>query len=235
MELAKNYAEKWEISSQFIYEKNYYQWMSKKVKMYKNILEVGCGVGYGTLALAIEGHNIIAIDKNVNCILMAKRLIHENCYDEKVQFLEGDIILSDFRNEIIEKQKADAIICWNPGTYMDSETIKFYLPFMTEYGLTLEQIKENISSSYAETMLWHVCRIAKAMAIPVHIIDRCGILEENDKKYYEMLCDEIGFSKCQFDYLAGETISEGGVPLIAYGEVQKVKKMQVKYISALFE
>lgn len=40
------YAEQWEVSSKYFYEKKYYNWMQKKIENYNTILEVGCGTGY---------------------------------------------------------------------------------------------------------------------------------------------------------------------------------------------
>ena len=45
------YAEQWEVSSKYFYDKNYYNWMQTKIKDYNIILEVGCGTGYSTLSL----------------------------------------------------------------------------------------------------------------------------------------------------------------------------------------
>ena len=40
------YAEQWEVSSKYFYDKKYYNWMQKKIENYNTILEVGCGTGY---------------------------------------------------------------------------------------------------------------------------------------------------------------------------------------------
>lgn len=45
------YSEQWDISAQYFYNKGYYSWMADKLTGYKNVLEVGCGTGYSTLAL----------------------------------------------------------------------------------------------------------------------------------------------------------------------------------------
>lgn len=151
------YAEKWKTSSKLFEEKGYYKWMSSKVKAYNRILEIGCGSGYSTLALANDGHEVLVVEKNCECTLMTQKLLQDSGYGEKVSFLEGDIILPIFRNNLIKNNNVDVVICWNPGTQLDTDSFTHYAKYMIEYGLTVEQIKQSPSSSYCELMLWHAC------------------------------------------------------------------------------
>lgn len=52
---------------------------------------------------------------------------------------------------------------------------------MLEYGLNIDQIKENVESSYGELILWNACKIATMRNVPMHIIERSGeiITESN--------------------------------------------------------
>jgi len=54
----KQYAEQWNTSAQFFYEKKYYQWMCEKLIEFKTVMEIGCGTGYSTLALLNSGHKV---------------------------------------------------------------------------------------------------------------------------------------------------------------------------------
>ena len=75
MNNTKNYANQWDISAQFFYEKGYYSWMAQRINKFQTVVEVGCGTGYSTLALVENGHKVIAIDKNRDCIAKAKQLL----------------------------------------------------------------------------------------------------------------------------------------------------------------
>ena len=194
------------------------------------ILEIGCGVGYSTQALLKDGHKVVAVEKNQECLLKAKNRLSDY---EEVFFVQGDIVKDEFRNQIIQNQQADAVICWNPGTQMDAKSLQYYLPFMIDYGLKLDQIMQNPASSYTEMMLWHVCKMAKAMGVPIHIIDRCGEVNESTDDYYHSLGGETGFKQVQFDVLEAESISDGGVPLVSQGELMKEQKVSIIFVSVL--
>ena len=40
-------------------------------------------------------------------------------------------------------------------------------------------------------MLWYACKMAKTMGAPIHIIDRCGKVDENTVDYYQTLGTEV--------------------------------------------
>ena len=234
MSIDKAYADKWQSSSKFFFDNDYYSQMAEIIKPYKTVLELGCGVGYSTLSLVKDGHKVISVEKNHECVLMAKNLIRVNGHESEVNILEGDIVDESFRNSIVSDVKADAVICWNPGTQLDKESLLHYVPFMLRYGLTVDQIRENPASSYIEMMLWYACKTAKAMSAPIHIIDRCGEVDENTVKYYQILGSETGFSQFQIGTMEAETISDGGVPLVSEGVLMNVQRMPIVFVSVLF-
>ena len=139
------------ISAQYFYNENYYTWMAEKLSGYSTVVEIGCGTGYSTLALVEKGFRVLAIDKNPVCIEEAKRLLHsKGISDDQVTFLEGDIVDRVFRENLICSYAFDIVICWNVGTYWSGKMMEFYVPYLFEYGLNAEQIKENPESSYSE-------------------------------------------------------------------------------------
>lgn len=116
------YVEQWEVSSKYFYDKNYYNWMQTKIKDYNIILEVGCGTGYSTLSLLENGHKVIALDKNSECIEKAKILIQQNGYfvgnlsDADVLFIKADIAVEEFYSQLLGSLHFDVVICniFNP-------------------------------------------------------------------------------------------------------------------------
>jgi len=233
----KQYAEQWNTSAQFFYEKKYYQWMCEKLTEFKTVMEIGCGTGYSTLALLNCGHKVVAIDKNIECIMAAKKLIADSGYaEENVIFLEGDIVDAQFREQTLSKYTCDIVICWNVGTYWDKQMIQSYVPYMLEYGLNIGQIKENPESSYSELIIWDACRISNVKGVPIHIIDRSGeIINEGTDPYFHALKDEFHFSEIVYDNLRAESISSGGRELIMSGKVNYEGLVEIIFLSVLMQ
>lgn len=233
----KKYAEQWNVSAEYYYDKGYYSWMADKLSAYKTVLEIGCGTGYSTLALAEKGYKVISVDKSLECINQAKQLfVNKGCPQDNVVFFLGDIATPETRNDLAKHYNFDVITCWNPGTYWSQAMMEFYLPHMLEYGLTHEEILANPESSYAELMLWNVCRLASMKKTAVHIIDRSlDALDKNTKKYYELLKNEFHFSEALFDSLLADTISKGGRILSIKGVPHLQNKMTIYFLSILYK
>lgn len=91
--------------------------MSEKLNGYEIVLEIGCGTGYSTLALAEKRFKVLAVDKNTNCIEKAKELLNSRGFkDNQVTFIEGDVAEDSFR-KLIGNYLFDIVIWWNVGTY----------------------------------------------------------------------------------------------------------------------
>lgn len=232
------YAEQWEVSSKYFYDKNYYNWMQTKIKDYNIILEVGCGTGYSTLSLLENGHKVIALDKNSECIEKAKMLIQQSGYsvgnlsDADVLFIKADIAVEEFYSQLLSSLHFDAVICWNVGSYWNKDTIRYYLPYMLEYGLNVFQIQQNPESSYSELILWNACKIAAIRNVPVHIVDRAGeIINETNDEYYCTLRAEFAFSDLDFDNLQADSVSGGGRMLVTNGSINREEIIETMLVS----
>lgn len=100
MNNTKNYANQWDISAQFFY-KRVITLVAQRINKFQTVVEVGCGTGYSTLALVENGHKVIAIDKNRDCIAKAKQLLlNRGIAGDSVIFIEGDIAEDSFRSRI---------------------------------------------------------------------------------------------------------------------------------------
>lgn len=230
------YAEQWKLSSKYFYEKKYYSWMSETIADYDIILEIGCGTGYSTLALAEQGHKVIAVDKNYDCIRIARTLIDDNGYTDKVVFLNGDVADCIFREKLINCYDFNAIICWNVGTYWNQEMMYYYLPYLLEYGLNQYQISVDPESSYAEFIIWMTCKMASKKGVPVQIVDRGGeIINSENDHYYHMLKKEFSFSSIKYDNIIANSISAGGRILSTHGDVHRDEKITIVFISVLMK
>lgn len=235
MTYAKEYAEQWDVSAKFFYEQGYYAWMAQKIEKFHTIVEIGCGTGYSTLALLEAGHKVIAIEKNYDCIVKAKKLLTDNrITTDNVVFIEGDIAEDTLRNSICSKFEFDAVLCWNTGSYWNKEMMEYYLPFMFEYGLTRSQIAQNPESSYSELILWETCRLAKQKNAAVHIVERrAEIITEHNDPYYKMLKDEFSYKTILYDNKNATSISKGGRILVTNGIANSENHLNIILLSIL--
>lgn len=237
MKEKKEYAIQWDESAKYFYENGYYSWMSQKLADYNTIVELGCGTGYSTLALIENGFNVIAIDKNASCLEKAKELLSsKGVLDSQVVFIEGDITDEYFRKSLITLHSFDVVVCWNIGSYWSKEMMQYYVPHMIEYGLNVQQIKENPESSYSELIVWSACGLAKAKGVPFHIVERTlEIINKSNDTYYCTLKDEIGYSEIIYDNLNADSISQGGRILSIRGIANKTKKLNIVFVSVFMQ
>lgn len=231
------YAEQWDVSAKYHYDKGYYAWMAQRISGYNTVLELGCGTGYSTLALCKEGFKVLAVDKNSNCIQKMKQLLDNNgIIDEQVVLLEGDVVGDDFRTILLSEYKYDIVLCWNVGSDWSKRMIQYYYPYMLEYGLDLQQIQTNPESAYVELINWETGRLAKAQNVPMHFIDR-GVENMEAKKdpYYWTIKDEFGYSEIIYENLVGDSVSNGGRVLSTNGKVHTSKTVAVVFNSMLIK
>ena len=192
----ENYSNQWQKSSDYFYNNGAYSWMCSKIKKYKIILEIGSGTGQGTLSLLDSEHKIISIEKNKFCIEKAKSLLDSKGYkvgsaqsnlDEcDVILLNSDLLNSELTNWL-KDISFDLVVCWNMGSYWDKKMINYYVPYMLEYGLTIEQIRSNLESSYVEDT------------------------------YFITLKEEFGYLEIKYDNKKIQTLSGGGISLTVNG------------------
>lgn len=206
------YAYQWETSANHFSNNKDYDWMAECIPEYNCVLEVGAGTGHSTLMLAQKGHKIVAIEKNEHCILKAKELLRCNGVsycdlnsldaNATVVFINSDIC--DIYLDQLYNLNIEVVSCWNIGTHWSKEMMEYYIGKMLNYGLTVDQIKENMESSYGEFIQWSTVGTARKLGVPVHIVDRnlYPINEENDV-YFSSLKEEFNYESIQ--YISRET------------------------------
>lgn len=143
----KRYIKEWDVTSSFFQDEGHYQWMSSKVSNYLRVLEIGCGVGWSTLALLQDGHKVVSIDENPSCLSEAKRLLEEKGFsviciergkasargknnysikykniethgDPDALLIEGDVLGDKcLKKWLASTEHFDAVACWLLGTH----------------------------------------------------------------------------------------------------------------------
>lgn len=80
----KKYANEWNIDARYFYENGHYLWMNGFIENSLNVLEIGCGTGFSTLSLLENGHNVISVDENIECLKKTESLLKKKGYKVKV-------------------------------------------------------------------------------------------------------------------------------------------------------
>ena len=143
----KKYLKKWSNDSKFFYDNKYYDWMNSHIKDYKVVLEIGCGNGLSTLSLIENGHHVIVIDENIECLketrktLETKKIkskiiqreglfreykdsyeynykkINHSFEENQILLIEGDVLNDNHLESWLLSIDIDCVVCWLMGSH----------------------------------------------------------------------------------------------------------------------
>ncbi|HMT78836.1 MAG TPA: methyltransferase domain-containing protein [Azonexus sp.] len=150
----------WEDEGQAYVRHGDYAWMASLVPGLR-ILEIGCGVGFSTQALARRGLKILSIDSLEDCLEMTRQRIA----DQDVTLMRAEIAaLTTDQRAAIEAFAPDTIVCWLMGAPADTTGA---VP--TDAGRAVIAYREKIHRLVAEL----------AAGLPtvqaLHLVDRTAI------------------------------------------------------------
>lgn len=129
---AEEYAREWEENSDHFDRLGYYTMPLERLGGPKTVLEVGCGSGRSTLALARKGHAVIAAEVNETAAQNACEYLVRNgiaagighefparLHDApQVTIVVGDVH-AEGAARAMEGVKFDAVLCWFIGAQLD--------------------------------------------------------------------------------------------------------------------
>lgn len=104
----------WQQEGESYAKRGDYDWMASLLTG-KRVLEIGCGVGFGTLALARRGMAVLAVDNLAEC-LEATRVRVGEVAGAEVAFLQAEVAtLDDAAHSAIQGFAPDSVVCWLMG------------------------------------------------------------------------------------------------------------------------
>lgn len=243
----QKYASDWEKSSDDFVKQNIYNKLSEQLSSFPIILEIGCGTGQSTLSLLENGHGVICIEQNDECLVKAQERIRNTNFTVKdnpkklkqgeVYFILGDVTDCVFMNNLLSNiDILNVVLCWNVGTYWDIERKDIINKLLKQWNFDDRYINEMPESAYVELIILIACQIAKIQSCALHIVDRGtkNISRENDPYYYG-LKTEFGFNKISYKNIKASTLSQSGRKMISDGNVIEMDKVGITLYSILIE
>ena len=101
----------WEVEGENYVRRGDYDWMASLVPG-KRVLEIGCGVGFGTQALLARGLTVLAIDSLPECLQVSA----ERASASELTLLEAEVTtLSAAQRQQIEDFAPESVVCWLMG------------------------------------------------------------------------------------------------------------------------
>jgi len=101
----------WESEGQAYVRRGDYDWMAALVPG-RRVLEIGCGVGFATQALARRGLTVLSIDSLGECLELTRQRVDGS----NVALMQADLTaLTDVQRASIEAFAPDSVVCWLMG------------------------------------------------------------------------------------------------------------------------
>lgn len=101
----------WEVEGQNYVRRGDYEWMASLVPG-RRVLEIGCGVGFATQALAARGLTVLALDALAECLEATRQRVE----GQAVSLLQAELTaLSAEQRATIEAFAPDTVVCWLMG------------------------------------------------------------------------------------------------------------------------
>lgn len=154
----------WEEEGAQYAQRGDYAWMTEQLTAHKKlalrVLEIGCGVGFGTQALLEGGHTVLAMDVLPACLDVTRQRNPGNALT--VSHLDLEAMTADAESAI-DAFQPDAVVCWLMGAPQD----------MTG---ALQGDAGQAVAAYRERMHRKVAALSTATGATVlHLVDRTVI------------------------------------------------------------
>ena len=210
-ELAKMYANKWNINANLNLESGLYEWTEEAITQYRKVLEIGCGTGQSTITFLRRDHEVYAVDMDSDCISYCEKMVLDEGYsvyktslNEKIAFSNEDttLLCADFSEDIARILKhldPDVVVMWNPGGWEIG-------------GCSQEKVVERIWQ-----LIDSVIEYAESKDIPFMLLNRFSSVKKADTFWN----DVANSTKMKISYQANRwehQEPQGGIPLIDDGK-----------------
>jgi SAM-dependent methyltransferase len=169
----------WETEGAAHSRKGDYDWMAAQIpEDVERVLEIGCGPGFGTLALAKRGFGILTLDFLPACLAAARARLDTITTAASPIFLEADLAaLPESTFGEIAAFRPDAVLCWlmgAPQNVMHADESRHPQEESRPQDQDQDQNPKDAVARYRERMQRHAAQLAARLpeARYVHLVDR---------------------------------------------------------------
>lgn len=188
------YANEWHQSALSFSYNGHYAWMAEQLGTAPLVLEVGCGAGISTWALAVSGRRVIALEENSDAVSLATDYLRKQGISVEVTTTDGVTgalpaqvcivhanIFDQGVSEIFGQASYDAIVCWLIGGLPDR--------IGDHLGSSSAELTPDHMREYREAVHRRCFELGQNCLVPngtVHIVDRMGLRSWRDKDEQRM-------------------------------------------------
>lgn len=191
---AEQYAKEWEENSSHFEKHGYYTLPLERLGKPKTVMEIGCGSGRSTLALAKKGHRVVAVEINETAARSAHEFLSghgittqvthsfpdgrgDSPQAPQVTIVVGDVFAEDALPADGEWHP-DAVLCWFIGAQLDVIAAYLGKPVMELSSDDVRKYRLSLQSKCYEIGR----RILRKSGI-VQIADRMRLVSWQDKDH----------------------------------------------------
>jgi SAM-dependent methyltransferase len=155
----------WESEGEAYVRSGDYEWMAALVPG-RRVLEIGCGLGFGTAALAARGLAVLALDSLPECLAATRERLGDAA--GQIGLMQADVAtLAAEQRAAIEEFAPDVVVCWLMGA--PSATTGATGAMASDGGQAVAVYREAVHRQVAEL----AARLPSVRAL--HLVDRTAI------------------------------------------------------------
>lgn len=188
-EAQEDYIKRWKKNAEQHFKEGDYDWVASLIEKAgaQRILEIGCGVGYSTLALANRSIQALSVDPIPEAIDETRKLLESFGISVGIlgdgtkpgMLLKRADVIEDYSLVSEYIQWIDLILICNPGGKLESDLTENELKMLHWGHYSEEQMKEEtVPSLHKWAVMIAAARLAKENNKKLVIVDRGTSIEE---------------------------------------------------------
>lgn len=207
----ERYAQEWKVDAEHISGDGHHSWMTVQLGSHNLVVEIGCGAGASTLAIAKKSR-VICIESNLTLVELCKNNLLANDVTvqvvriselaeatSQVAIVNCDIFDSSIENHL-KAMRPEAIVCWLIGAAPETIAKNIDKDLEDFTGVEMAVYRKKVHERAYELG----ANILDSKGV-IHIVDRIGIRSWNEKDSARTAVVEMHNELAGADYLVDKS------------------------------